>query len=160
MKRLAELYIGRAKLFGALYCIVPSVAWFVGMLCVVPFRGVYVVRLGLSIVIGGCVAAWLHEYGVKMWLIKHRSAEGPATVADGALIGAGVGFSIQVFPALTGFIGTQHPEQTKAVIIGVWLISIVIGACIGSVVATAWGKYVSTSREKEDPGSGAEQTDA
>ena len=145
MKRFGESYIHHARLAGVLYCIVPSVAWFVGGLFLVPFREVYLLRLGLSIVIGGCIAAWLHEYGVKTWLTKHRSAEGPATSVNGALIGAAVGVSIQILPALTGLIATNHPDEAKAVILGVWLSSIAIGAVIGSVLASVWGRYVSTS---------------
>ncbi len=148
MKRFAESYIRHARLAGVLYCVIPSVAWFVGGMCLVPFREVYLLRLALAVLIGGCLAARLHEYGVKLWLIKHRSAEGPATVADGALIGAAVGVGIQVLPALTGLIATNHPDEAKAVIIGVWLVSIMIGAIIGSVLASVWGRYVSTSPEK------------
>jgi hypothetical protein len=81
-----------------------------------------------------------------MWLIKHRSPEGPATATDGAMIGAAVGFSIQVLPALMGFIGTQHMDQTQAVIIGLWLGSIAIGVIIGAFVASEFGPYISTSR--------------
>ena len=77
---------------------------------------------------------------MKIWLIKHRSTEGPATVVDGALIGAAVGVGIQILPALTGLIATNHPEEAKAVIIGVWLASIGIGALIGSVLASVWGR--------------------
>jgi hypothetical protein len=159
MKRFGDSYIHHARLAGALYCIVPSVAWFVGGLCMIPFREVYLLRLGLSVVIGGCVAAWLHEYGVKAWLIKHRSAEGPATVVDGALIGAAVAVGIQILPALTGLIATNHPEEAKAVIIGVWLASIMIGAIIGSVLASAWGRYVSTSCDKVESVPGALPTE-
>jgi hypothetical protein len=148
MQRFAESYICHAKLAGVLYCVIPSVAWFAGGLCLVPFREVYLLRLALAVLIGGGIAAWLHEYGVRIWLIKHRSAEGPATMVDGALIGAAVGFSIQILPALTNLIATNHPDEAKAVIIGVWLAGIVIGAIVGSVLASAWGRYVSRSPEK------------
>jgi hypothetical protein len=147
MQGFGESYIRHARLAGALFCIVPAVAWFVGGLCLVPFREVYLLRLGLSVVVGGCAAAWLHEYGVKIWLIKHRSADGPAKAVDGAVIGAAVGIGIQILPALTNLIATNHPEEAKAVIIGIWLASIGIGAVVGSVLAAVWGRYVSTSRE-------------
>ena len=159
VKRFGESYIRLAKLIGALYCIVPSVAWFVGGLFLVPFREVYLLRLGLSVVLGGCVAAWLHEYGVKTWLIKHRSAQGPATVLDGAVIGAAVGVGIQILPALTGLIATNHPEEAKAVILGAWLASLGIGALLGAVLASVWRRDVSSSREKVEPVSGALRTE-
>lgn len=155
MQRFGESYIRHARLIGALYCIVPSAAWFVGGLCLVPFREVYLLRLGLSVVVGGCIAAWLHEYGVKLWLIKHRSPEGPASAVDGALIGAAVGISIQILPALTNLIATNHPGEAKAVIIGIWLTSIVIGALVGSVLASIWGLYVSRLPKKVESGPGA-----
>ena len=101
MQRFADSYIRHARLAGVLYCVIPSVAWFVGGLCLVPFREVYLLRLALAVVVGGSIAAWLHEYGVKLWLIKHRSVEGPATVVDGALIRATVGIDIQILPALS-----------------------------------------------------------
>jgi hypothetical protein len=148
MQRFAESYIRRAKLAGVLYCVIPSVAWFVVGVCLIPFREVYLLRLAIAVIVGGGIAAWLHEYGVKLWLIKHRSVEGPATVVDGAIIGAAVGVSIQVVPALTGLIATNHLEEAKSTIIGVWLVSTVVGAIIGSLMASVWGRYVSTSPEK------------
>ncbi len=143
--RFGAWFIRHARLAGALYCIVPSVVWFVGGLVLVPFREVYVLRLGLSIAVGGWIAAWLHEYGVKTWLIKHRSTDGPATAMDGVLIGAAVGAGISILPALTGLIGTNHPEEAKAVVIGTWLVSLAIGACVGAVLASVWKRSVRTS---------------
>lgn len=148
MKRLGDWYIRHAKLAGVLYCIVPSTIWFLVSLCLIPFREVYLLRWGLAVVVGGFLAAWLHEYGVKLWLIKHRSPQGPANAVDGALIGAAVGLSIQIVPALTNLIATNHPDEAKTTIIAVWLVSIVIGALVGCGVASVWGRYVSTSQEK------------
>jgi uncharacterized RDD family membrane protein YckC len=145
MKRFGDLYIRHARLVGALYCIVPALAWFVVGICLIPFREVYLLRLGLSVVVGGCVAAWVHEYGVKIWLVKHRSPEGPAGVVDGALIGAAVGFSTQILSALTSLIATNHPEDAKTIIIGAWLTSVAMGALVGSVMASVWGRQISTS---------------
>lgn len=154
MQRFGDWYIRRARLVGALYCIVPSIAWFVGGLCRVPFREVYLLRLGLAVVVGGCIAAWLHGYGVKLWLIKHRSGQGPADAWDGGLIGAAVGVGIQILPALTNLIATNHPDEAKTVIIGIWLVAILIGALNGTVLASIWARYVS--RQPEDRESGPE----
>jgi hypothetical protein len=143
--RFGELYINRAKLVGALYCIVPWVAGFAGMFCTLPFREVYLLRLGLVVVIGGSVAAWLHQYGVRLWLIKHRSAEGPATLVDGAMIGAAVGVGIQTLPSLTILIGTNHADEAKTLIIGMWVAGIVIGALIGLLMASILGQYTGKS---------------
>jgi hypothetical protein len=150
MQRFAAGYIRRAKLAGVLYCVIPALVWFaVAMWLIgIPFREVYLLRLGLSVVVGGGIAAWLHEYGVKLWLTKHRSADGPATVVDGALIGSAIGLGIQILPALTAVIGTNHPEDAKTTIIIVWLVSIAVGAIIGSVLASVWGRFVSRSPEK------------
>jgi hypothetical protein len=141
--RFCAVYIRHTRLAGVLYSIVPWVAGFVGMFCTLPFREVYVLRLGLVVVVGGGVAAWLHEYGVKLWLIKHRSTEGPATLVDGAMIGAAVGVGIQVIPSLTSLIGTNHPDEAKNIIIGLWVGGLLIGALIGSLLASVLGRYVS-----------------
>jgi len=155
MKRLCDLYIRRARLIGALFCIVPAVAWFTLMMFVVPFREVYLLRLGLAVVVGGWIASRLNEYGVRMWLIKHRSKDGPATVADGALIGAAVSLGITILPPLTCLIATNHPEEAKVFIICAWLSSIVTGTVIGSVLAVGGVKHVSRS-EPEPPEEGRE----
>jgi len=147
MKPFSETYIERARLIGALYCIIPSMAWFVGLLCAAPFRWVYVLRVALSVIFGGIVAAGLHRYGVKLWLLKHRSSQGPATPADGALIGAAVGLGVQILPALTYFIGTNHPEDAKTGVIVVWLASMVVGAAVGAIVTSLLGRQVGRAPE-------------
>jgi hypothetical protein len=145
MQRFSEAYIRHARLGGALYCIVPAVIWFVVFYFLIPFRSVYLLRLGISVVLGGYVAAWLPAYGVKMWLIKHRSPAGPATAVDGAVIGAAVGGSIQVIPALTNFIATNHPDEIKGTVIVIWLSALAIGAVIGSSTSAILGRSVSRS---------------
>ena len=147
MKRFADLCIRHPRWFGALYCIVPSVAWLVGAVCLIPFREVYLLRVALSVVIGGSIAAWLHEYGLKLWFVKHRGSEGPAGVLDGALIGAAVGWGIQVLPSLTSLIATNHPEEAKTAIIVIWLISAAIGALVGAALASAWVRGAGPPRE-------------
>lgn len=147
MKRFAEFCMRHPRWMGALYCIVPSIAWLVGAICLVPFREVYLLRVALSVVIGGGVAAGLHEYGVKLWLAKHRCPAGPAGVLDGALIGAAVGWGIQLLPPLTSLIATNHPEEAKTAIIVIWLSSAAIGALVGAAVASVWVLNASTPRQ-------------
>ena len=142
MKGLCDFYIGRAKLIGALYCAVPTlVAYAIGF-SLVPFRGIYVFRLILSLVIGIPIGAYVNQFGLSLWLMKHRSAEGPATVLDGVLIGAGIGMAALLVPPLALPIATRHPEQVKFLMIGAWLAAIVLGGIIGGVLATIGRKHV------------------
>jgi hypothetical protein len=142
MKRICEFYIRWAKLIGALYCILPTLAWFTAMLHLVPFRAIYLLRLVLVVVFGGPIAALVNEYGVHLWLIKHRSREGPATTLDGALIGAGVGMGITYLPPLTSLIATHHPEQAKFFILACWSAGIILGGLSGSLLAMIGSKYL------------------
>ena len=142
INRFCEVNIHHAKLVGSLYCIIPWVAGFAGMFCMLPFREVYLLRLGLIVLVGGSIAARLHEYGLNLWLIKHRSAKGPATLIDGAMIGSAVGGGIQVFPSLTSLIGTNHPDEAKTMIIGIWIAGIIIGALIGLLMAPILRQYL------------------
>jgi len=143
MNRLCEGYIRHAKLIGAFFCWIPTVAWFAGLMFVVPFREVYLLRLAMALFVGGAVAACINDYGVRLWLIKHRSKEGPATVSDGLLIGAGVGIGTTLLPPLTALISTHHPEEAKLFIILSWSAGIVFGGLIGGVLASIGRKYLS-----------------
>ena len=142
MNRLCEIYIRHAKLIGAFYCWVPTVAWFTAIMSVVPLREVYLLRLAIAFFVGGYVAARMNDYGVHLWLIKHRSKDGPATVADGILIGAGVGIGITFLPPLSSLIGTRHPEEAKLFIIIAWAAGIVLGGLIGGVLSSIGRKYL------------------
>lgn len=142
MERLCESYIRRAGLIGLLYCAIPVVLGYAILFASVPFRGVYVLRLILSLALGGAIGAFLNRFGLSLWLIKHRSQEGPATVVDGALVGAGVGVGTTLLPLLAILIATNHPEQAKTFIICSWLIAIVVGALIGAVLAVIGRKHV------------------
>ena len=112
------------------------------MLFVVPFREVYLLRLALAFLLGGCIAAWINNYGVRLWLVKHRSQEGPATVIDGILIGAGVGIGTTFLPPLTSLIATHHPEEAKLLIIVSWGAGIVFGGVIGGILTSIGRKYL------------------
>jgi hypothetical protein len=135
MKKLVDGYIRNVRLIGWLYCAVPTVVGFTALFLLNPFRGVYVLRLILALVLGGWVSAFLNAYGLRMYLIKHRSKEGPATVLDGALIGGAIGLGGSLLPALTALIQTNHLEEVKWLIIAQWLLSLVVGSLIGSVLA-------------------------
>jgi len=142
MKRLCDWYILHAKLIGAFYCWIPTIAWFGAMLFVDPFREVYLLRLALALLLGGCIAAWINNFGVRLWLVKHRSQEGPATVIDGILIGAGVGIGTTFLPPLTSLIATHHPEEAKLLIIVSWGAGIVFGGVIGGILTSIGRKYL------------------
>jgi hypothetical protein len=143
MKRLCDLYIHYAGLIGAIFCIIPTLVWFIGMFVTIPFREVYLLRLGLCLVIGSAIAAYLNRYGVETWLCKHRSSSGPASIGDGILIGAAVGLGSALLPALTSLIKTNHPEKAKTFIIISYLSVIIIGSVIGGILAAIARKYVS-----------------
>jgi len=142
MKRLCALYIRRVTIIGALYCAVPTVLWFAGTFALIPFRGVYVLRLALSLLAGCALSAYVNRFGLSLWLIKHRSSAGPATVVDGVLIGAAVGWGSDFLPPVTSLIGTNHPEEAKAFIIIAWLVAALIGAIIGGSLAAIGRKHL------------------
>ena len=143
MKRLCDLYIRHAGLIGAIFCVIPTLVWFTGMFLTVPFREVYLLRLGLCLVFGSAIAAYLNRYGVETWLCKHRSVSGPATIIDGVLIGAAVGIGSALLPTLTVFIRTNHPEAAKTFVIISCLSVILVGVVIGGILAAIARKYVS-----------------
>lgn len=142
MNRLCEIYIRHARLIGAFYCWVPTVVWFIAVLFVVPFREVYLLRLAIVLIVGGYVAAQMNNYGVHLWLIKHRSNDGPATVVDGILIGAGVGIGTTFLPPIASLIATHHPGEAKLFIIIVWAAGIVFGSIIGGILSLIGRKYL------------------
>ncbi len=142
LERLCDWYIRHAKLIGVCYCWIPTLAWFGAMIFYVSFREVYLFRLALSLLLGGWIAARMNDYGVRLWLMKHRSQEGPGTVSDGILIGAGVGMGTTFLPPLTSLIATHHPEEAKLLIILSWLAGIVFGGLIGGMLAWIGRKYL------------------
>jgi len=142
MKRLCDFYIRRAGSIGVIYCAAPNLVWFIAALLSVPFREVYLLRLGLSLVVGCAITAYLNRYGVEIWLCKHRSADGPATILDGVLVGAAIGFGSALLPTLSVLISSNHPELAKTVIIVTYLSATFVGAVFGAVLATIARKYV------------------
>ncbi len=142
MKALCDFYIRRAKLIGALFCIVPTLAFFIVLGLTIPFREVYLLRLLLSVIGGGALGAFANDYGIRLWLIKHRSAAGPATRLDGALIGAAVGIAVALVPPLTLLIASNHLSAALAGIVIVYLATMANGAMIGMFVAAIGIKYL------------------
>ena len=142
MKKLCDLYVAKAGFVGALYCIVPTLIGFAVMFCVAPFRQVYLYRLAIAILVGGPVAAWLNRFGLSLWLIKHASPRGPATVLDGTLIGWFLGMGMAVIPAFVHFIASNGMSETKTVVLAIWFIAGVVGAIIGGTVGWVGAKYL------------------
>ncbi len=142
MKRLCDLYIRHAGLIGAAYCAIPALVWIIATSLFVGFREVYLLRLGLCLTFGCAIAAYLNRYGVNAWLCKHRSVNGPATVSDGALIGAAIGIGSALLPTLSALIRTNHPEMAKTFIIVTYLSTTLVGASMGSALAAIGRKYI------------------
>jgi hypothetical protein len=150
MQRLCESYIRRAGLIGALYGIVPTLLWFLGMFIAVPFRSVYLLRMGLSLVLAGVAGAYLNRLGVRLWLLKHRSTEGPASVLEGTIVGAWIGVGIALLPPLTHFIATHHLEDVKTATICAYLVAAVLGGIIGCILASIARKHIGRGDERID----------
>jgi hypothetical protein len=143
MKKLCDLYVAKAGLIGALYCIVPTLIGFAFVFCMVPFRQVYLYRLAIAILVGGPVAAWLNRFGLSLWMIKHTSPKGPATVLDGALIGWFLGMGMAVVPAFVHFIASNGMSGTKTIVIVIWFIAGLVGALIGGTLGWIGAKYLN-----------------
>ena len=141
MKKLCDLYIQRAGLVGFFHCAIPSFVWFAGILLFVPFREVYLVRLGLCLAVGCPVGAYLNRYSVDMWLAKHHGESGPARIIDGTLNGAAVGIGTAFLPALTALISSNHLEMAKTFVIVSYVASSFVGGVIGTMFAAVGRKY-------------------
>ncbi len=142
MKKLCDLYVARAGLIGALYCIVPTLIGFAVVLWVMPFRQVYLLRLAIAVLAGGPVAAYLNRFGLSLWMIKQASPKGPATILDGALIGCFLGLAMAVIPAFTHFIASSNVSRTQTIVLAIWIIAGVAGAIIGGILGSVGKKYL------------------
>lgn len=143
MKRLYDFYLAHPRLIGALYCIVPVSLGFAILFAANPFRGVYVLRLILSLALGAPLAAWLNEFGLRLWLLKHASPAGPASVLDGVLIGAAVGAGAALVPPLTTLLASHHLEDAKTIIIVCWVAALLVGGIIGGSLAVIGIKFAT-----------------
>ncbi len=142
MKKLCDLYVAKAGLIGALFCLVPTLIGFAVVFCVVPFRQVYLYRMAIAILVGSPVAAYLNHFGLSLWMCKHKSPKGPATAFDGALIGWLLGMGMAVLPAFTHFIASNGMSETKTIVIAIWFIAGILGAIIGGTIGFIGAKYM------------------
>ena len=142
MKKLCDLYVAKAGLIGALFCLVPTLIGFAVVFCVVPFRQVYLYRLAIAIFIGSPVAAYLNRFGLSLWICKHNSPKGPATALDGALIGWFLGMGMAVLPAFTHFIASNGMSETKTIVIAIWFSAGVVGTILGGTIGSIGAKYM------------------
>lgn len=104
--------------------------------------GGFLYRLAIAVLIGGPVAGYLNRFGLSLWLIKHASPKGPATTLDGILVGSLLGMGMAVIPAFTHCIASSDMNQTKTIIIGLWLLGAVGGAIIGGILGVVGGKHL------------------
>jgi hypothetical protein len=141
MKKLYEFYVARAELIGLLYCALPTLAGYGIVWALMPFRGVYLVRLALALALGGPVAAGLNRYGLSLWMIKHGSSKGPASIRDGLLIGMALGWGMALLPSLTHLLQPSNLEKTKSLMLLIWLGAGAAGAVMGSILATIGRTY-------------------
>lgn len=144
MQRLCGVYLRNSGLIGAVYGLVPVCLWFAGTFALLRFREVYVLRLLIALVAAGLLGPALNRFGMELWLAKHRSAQGPASVCDGFLIGAAVGFGINFIPPLTALIASNHPEEAKAFVILAWLGATLVGGAIGALLAAVGRRCITT----------------
>lgn len=142
MKKLCDFYIKRAGLIGVIYCAAPNLIWFIMAFICIPFREVYLLRLCLSLVVGCTIAAYLNRCGVEIWLCKHRSTNGPATVLDGVLIGSAIGIGSALLPTLTILISSSNFERAKTIIIVTYLLVTLVGGVFGLILARIAQKYI------------------
>ncbi len=142
MKRLCDFYIRHAGWIGVVFCAAPALVWFIAGFKTYDFRWVYLVRLALVLGVGCPIAAYINRYGVEVWLRKHRSAEGPATILDGILVGAAIGVGIALLPTLVVFIQSNHLEMAKTYVIVTYLAGSLVGAVFGAILASVGRKYL------------------
>jgi hypothetical protein len=145
MPRLCRGYLNHPCLIGILYGAVPVLLCFGYMFAALPFRDVYVLRFALSLITGVVAGTGLNRFGLSLWLLKHRSAAGPAGAGTGMLIGGAIGIGVSLLPPLTSFIGTQHPEQAKTFVIAAYLTSTIVGAMIGAMLGAIGRQHVERS---------------
>ena len=98
--------------------------------------------MAIAILVGGPVAAWLNRFGLSLWMIKHASPKGPATVLDGMLIGWFLGMGVAVIPAFVHFIASNGMDGTKTIVIAIWFLAGVVGAIIGDTLGLVGTKYL------------------
>lgn len=141
--RSTSWYLTHGRLMGFLYATVPSLVWFAWSTSSLPWRDVYGLRLALAVVVGGFVGATVNEYGLRLWVLKHRSPDGPCTMVDGAAIGGSIGMVLTIVPAMTMLIATNHLDEVLLFIVCGLLTALVVGAAVGAILAFVGAVEVS-----------------
>lgn len=90
----------------------------------------------------GPLAGFSNRAGLRFWLIKHGSSDGPATVLDGILIGAACGMGTVLIPPLTSLIASHHPQEARSLIIVLWLVGMAVGCLIGGTLAAIGRRHI------------------
>jgi hypothetical protein len=142
MKNAVTFYINHSALIGAILFLIPAISVFAWVFTFQPFRSIYVVRFILTVAIGGAIAAFIHRYGISLWISKHFSSKGPAGIFDGIAIGAAVGLFMALVPALFSLIQSNNLEQTLSFIMASYLASALLGGILGGAAAAIGRKYV------------------
>lgn len=140
--RLYNFYIRNAEAIGYFYCAIPACIWFITLLLNSPFRGVYVLRLAICLIIGAPIASYINRFGLSLWMAKALSPK-KASIIDGVLIGASLGIGMAILPSLTSLIYSNHIEQAKSFIIYSWFIAGILGALIGGFLAAVGKDYAN-----------------
>ena len=92
------------------------------------------------------IAAFLNRYGVEIWLCKHISSYGHATILDGVLVGAAVGIGSALLPTLSVLISSSNLENAKTIIIITYFSTTFIGLIFGAILASIAQMYVNKDR--------------
>jgi hypothetical protein len=141
--RMYNFYIQNAELIGYLYCAIPSIIWFIALLVTSPFREVYILRLFICLAIGAPISSYINRFGLSLWMAKNLSPK-KAGILDGILIGSSLGIGMSILPSLTSFIYSNHIEQAKSFMIYSIIIAGVLGALIGSFLASVGRDYANS----------------
>lgn len=136
-------YVRRAGLIGACYAFAPSLLWYALVIGAGRYREVYLLRLAITLLAGGPIGALVHREGVSLWLIKHRSVKGPATLLDGILIGGGVSLGCALLPPLTSLIASTDMDYARGVILSSWVSAVLVGAIVGAALTYAGRRTVA-----------------
>jgi len=152
MKHIAGFYVAHAELIGALYCIIPCIIVFAATVGAGLFQEAHIIRLLLSVAVGGYVGSRLNRLGVDAWLTKHHSSKGPATVADGIEIGWTVGLGTCLLPPLTLLIRAHDYRHAVLSLTVIWMAGALIGAILGGILSVICRNSIPAGHQVETGG--------